>query len=74
MKNKLFTYLKQNKLTDISVINKLFVSIFIIFNNIKIVNYVLWNIIDNCFDKSINLLVLQILTVQICKARRFLYI
>ena len=38
MKNKLFTYLKQNKLTDISVINKLFVSIFILSNNIKVKN------------------------------------
>ena len=38
MKNKLFTYLKQNKLTDISVINKLFVSIFILSNNIKVTN------------------------------------
>ena len=36
MKKKLFTYLKQNKLTDIEVINKLFVSIFILSNNIKV--------------------------------------
>ena len=38
MKNKLFTYLKQNKLTNISIINKLFVSIFILSNNIKVKN------------------------------------
>lgn len=38
MKNKLFTYLKQNKITDISVINKLFVSIFILSNDIKVKN------------------------------------
>lgn len=38
MKNKLFTYLKQNKLTDIEVVNRLFVSIFILFNNVKVRN------------------------------------
>lgn len=38
MKNKLFTYLKKNKLTDIEVVNRLFVSVFILFNNVKVRN------------------------------------
>ena len=38
MKKRLFTYLKQNKLTDIEVVNKLFVSIFVLSNNIKVRN------------------------------------
>lgn len=57
MKNKLFTYLKQNKLTDIEVVNKLFVSIFILSNNIKVRNNkLIYNLVIKEGDSDFGLL------------------